>query len=763
MNLVCDRCELGRLALERGEPIGILGEGDGSEIVLVGEAPGRHEVQEHRHFVGPAGELLRQYLRKAGKDPSEVYITNAVKCRPPDNRRPKPEEIEACRYYLEIEISTLSPRKILALGSSSLEAMTGRKKVADVRGIEMEYLGKPLFATYHPAAVLREPRLGPMLLTDLRNLFSDESRIRTEYWVISEISQLLLLRDILLNCERFAFDIETSNYDFTTGEILCISFSWDEGKAAGLPINHPDFDWEVEFADVRHYINEILGSDVPKIGHNFKFDAKFLLRNGFALDALDFDTMLASHLLKEESMHSLDSLAPLVGGSKVDLLRYLNNMQESFSKVPWQPLTEYCNTDTDITFRLYKKFSRELKEQKLEDLFYDQVMPLTRSLIDIEMRGVYVDRSYLTTKSKEIQREINLHKSQLKEQLGDINLNSSRQLGKALFEDLGLPVIRRTKSGAPSTDAETLEALAQKHPIPAEILELRKKEKLLNTFLDPGDGKGISRYLNHSSRVYTDYLVHGTVTGRLSSREPNLQNIPRSGGVREIFCVPPGFKFMEADYSQIELRVAAILSDDKVLLNLFELGLDVHDMTAKEIFRKEKISEEERFITKMVEFGLIYGRGAVSIASQLGLPVRKAEEFVSRFFAKYKQLGKWRSEVGVNATKTLEQTNVFGRKRRYSQFESPQEVERQAVNFPIQSTAADITSRAVIRIHKRLEKFASGIIMILHDAIMLEVKDEELEEVSRIVREEMERPIPELKNYSIPVDISISDRWKSKS
>jgi DNA polymerase-1 len=398
-------------------------------------------------------------------------------------------------------------------------------------------------------------------------------------------------------------------------------------------------------------------------------------------------------------------------------------------------------------------------------------MPLCNALIDIEEVGTIIDINKIEEVAKATHTHHDHIDQQLKEAAGEtFNYRSAIQLRSIIYDKLSLPVINTTETGLASTDRETLEMLSEVAPDDGSrqfidaIVRLRQLDK--DTQYCEGN-KSIRALVKEDGRVHTDYHVGMTVTGRLSSSDPNLQNIPRESPIRQAFTVPVGYKFVESDYSQVELRIQAWYSKDEALLNAFARGEDIHDSIAQRIYNTSHVSKQQRVETKMIIFGIMYGRGPVSVARQLRRPEDYGVQLFGRLYEEFPRLKEWQDRVRESCSTLGIVSTVFGRTRHLPGMlestttgEQKAEWVRQGVAFQIQSTAADCLSRATVRVHERLKDLKSVILMTLHDALFLEVSEDELDEVCKIVKEEMERPVPELDGLLLPVNITVGDCWE---
>jgi DNA polymerase-1 len=496
---------------------------------------------------------------------------------------------------------------------------------------------------------------------------------------------------------------------------------------------------------------------------------------GFSPNIPHFDTMIAAYLLNpDEKRFNLEELSLKYLGYKMISFDELVNENvplfgNDFSYVPLERAVEYSCEDADVTYRIFRKLGRKIYENEMEKLFYEIEMPLIDVLSEMELNGVYFDEEYLKELSKKYQEKMDEIKEKVFEIAGEtFNLNSSTQVAYILFEKLNIAPYKKTATGKFSTNAEVLEELSKEHEIAKLLLEYRKYQKLKSTYID-----SIPLSINRkTNRVHTTFHQTGTSTGRLSSSNPNLQNLPtRSEEGKEIRkAVRPqrqDWWILGADYSQIELRVLAHVSKDENLLKAFKDDLDIHTITAAKIFGVSEmfVSEQMRRVGKMVNFAIIYGVSPYGLSKRIGLSVSETKKIIDNYFRYYKGVFEYLKRMKDEARKKGYVTTLFGRRRYIPQLKSKngnrvQEGERIAVNTPIQGTAADIIKIAMINIHNRLKKenLSSKMILQVHDELVFEVPDNELEIVKDIVKDEMENAVK--LDVPLKVDIYYGKEWE---
>ena len=571
-----------------------------------------------------------------------------------------------------------------------------------------------------------------------------------------------------------AFDTETTGLDPLAARLVGMSFATTEGEAAYLPLAHgyADAPAQLPLAEVLERLRPWLESDAHrKVGQNLKYDAHILANHGIQLAGIAEDTLLESYVLESDKSHDMDSLASRHLGLKT--LTYTEvcgkgAKQIGFGEVELARATEYAAEDADITLRLHNALSAQLAaEPGLAALYRDIELPTARVLFEMERTGVLIDDFLLAQHSEELGRRLHALEQQAHELAGQpFNLGSPKQLGEILFTKLGLPVVKKTATGQPSTDEDVLSQLAEDYPLPKLLLEHRSLAKLKNTYTDK-----LPQMVNpRTGRVHTSFSQAVAVTGRLASSEPNLQNIPirtpEGRRIRAAFIAPAGHRIVSADYSQIELRIMAHLSGDAGLTGAFARGEDVHRATAGEIFGVTplEVTSEQRRYAKVINFGLIYGMSAHGLAKNLGIERVAAANYIDRYFARYPGVAAYMERTRLEAkTKGYVET-VFGRRLhlpdiRAQQVGRRQAAERAAINAPMQGTAADLIKKAMIAVSAWLK--ASGaksrLILQVHDELVLEVPDAEIP----LIREQLPRLMAEVAQLSVPLlaEVGVGANW----
>ena len=571
------------------------------------------------------------------------------------------------------------------------------------------------------------------------------------------------------------FDTETTSLDPMTARVVGLSFCVQPGEAAYIPLAHrypgaPDqLDLERTLARLKPWFES---ARHRKVGQNAKYDRHVLASHGIDVQGVVHDTLLASYVLESNQRHDMDSLAMRHLGAKTILYEEVAGKGASsicFDQVSVESATEYSAEDADVTFQLHRAlWPRVEADEKLRHIYADIEVPVAGVLLTMERNGVLIDAALLAAQGSELGTKMMALEAKAHELAGQpFNLASPKQLGEILFERLKLPVVKKTPSGAPSTDEEVLEKLALDHPLPKALLEHRGLSKLKSTYTDK-----LPRMVNaRTGRVHTNYAQAVAVTGRLSSTDPNLQNIPvrtpEGRRIREAFIAPPGSKIVSADYSQIELRIMAHLSGDRSLIDAFAAGEDIHRHTAAEVFgvAPAEVSSEQRRYAKVINFGLIYGMSAFGLAGNLGIERAAAASYMDRYFQRYPGVAAYMERTRDEARERGYVETVFGRRLWLPDIASAnqsrrQGAERQAINAPMQGTAADLIKLAMIAVQGWLEseKLATKLVMQVHDELVLEVPGGELDRVKPQV-EKLMTGVAEL-DVPLVVEAGVGDNWE---
>jgi DNA polymerase-1 len=575
------------------------------------------------------------------------------------------------------------------------------------------------------------------------------------YETVLTDAQLDAWLERLGSAEVFAFDTETTSLDYMQAEIVGVSFCVEPGHAAYVPLAHtyPGAPDQLNRAAVLARLAPLLEDpNRAKLGHHLKYDAHVLRNHGIELRGMRYDSMLESYVLNSTATrHDLDSTAKLYLG--LDTIHYEDvagkgARQLPFSEVPVERAAEYSAEDSDVSLQLHRALWSQLEQlPRLKQLYEEIEQPLVPVLLDMEHLGVLIDTAMLRKQSHEISKSLLALEQSAHAAAGTaFNLDSPKQLQEILFGKLGLPAQRKTATGQPSTAEDVLEELAGDYELPRIILEYRGLAKLKSTYTDKLPGQVDPR----TGRVHTSYHQAVAATGRLSSTDPNLQNIPvrtpEGRRIRQAFIAPPGYVLMAADYSQIELRIMAHLSGDASLLRAFAEDRDIHQATAAEVFGLDTsaVSADQRRAAKAINFGLIYGMSAFGLARQLGIDRGAAQQYVDLYFERYPGVKRYMDDTRGMAREQGFVETVFGRRLYLPDIRSRnqglrQYAERSAINAPMQGTAADIIKRAMISVHGWLAggQVPARLVMQVHDELVLEVREDAVDDVQRELREHM--------------------------
>ena len=759
------------------------------------------------------------------------------------------QEIAAVQPNVIVPMGTIAAKRILG-------KVTTIKSTRGIELWSDKYNCK-VMPVYHPSVLARIPAYEGFTVEDFRRIKkSSEYKELTpkklgQYMVVETIQQFDDLIARLNTVPAFSYDIETNSLNFMKGRVLCISFSWKSGTGITLPLTRYEgkpeqvtemvkrktrkkingawvetgfkevpkttdividqyFDyWADQQAYVLSKLKDVLGNDVSKIAHNGKFDNKFLIKAGLPVNKFNFDTMLAHHLLNEnaEGMHDLKECAwnyTEMGGYEDPLEAWfeekgITRKHRNYAHLPPEMLYKYAAMDADVTFQLQEQFKPRLETENLMPIFNRLVMPLAENLTEVELIGVLLDKPLLEKYKLYVSNEISRREQELRLKCAnynilqvvedDFNFNSNDQLAEIFFEKLKLPVKKRTeKSNKPAVDEEVLKDLATMHEIPKLVLEYREVMGVMSKYLE-----GLEKRVDDNYALHSNFLIHGTVTGRLSSSDPNLQNIPRDPifikhddgdkldkdgnkgyyvKIKNLFIPRPGYIWIEADYGQAEFRHWANYSQDQDMIRDIiaadnGTGPDIHKKTASEAWNIpiEQVTKELRDAAKRVVFGIMYGRGAESIAEQCGITVQEAQHIIDMFLKKYPVAAQWLKLAILTVQKFKQIRNIFGRIRRLPGIDAQKEFirtehERLAMNSPIQAAASDMNCNAANRIRRAFkDKGVDGKILILvHDAIYVELLEKDFSQGIDIMRQEMERPIQGV-NVPMRAEFKSGARW----
>ncbi|MFC3025223.1 DNA polymerase I [Vibrio zhugei] len=613
--------------------------------------------------------------------------------------------------------------------------------------------------------------------SDKKALQASAAKIdRSQYVTILDKATFSEWLEKLTAADVVAFDTETDSLNYMVANLVGVSFAVEEGQAAYVPVAHDYLDApeQLERSWVLAQLKPLLeDANLAKVGQNLKYDMSVLARYDIHMQGIKHDTMLASYVYNSVGgKHDMDSLA----------LRFLQHScisfeqiagkgkaQLTFNQIELDTAGPYAAEDADVTLRLHHALQQQMEvDDSLETIYNNIEIPLVPVLSRMERTGVLIDDMVLSAQSQELAQRLDELEQKAYDIAGqEFNLGSPKQLQAILFDKMELPVVKKTPSGAPSTNEEVLQELALDYPLPAVILEYRGLAKLKSTYTDK-----LPKMINaDTGRVHTSYHQAVTATGRLSSTEPNLQNIPvrneEGRRIRQAFVAPHGYKIMAVDYSQIELRIMAHLSGDAALLSAFKEGKDIHSATAAEILGTtlDQVTHEQRRKAKAVNFGLIYGMSAFGLAKQLGIPRHEAQHYMDTYFERYPGVMQYMEDTRSRAANQGYVETIYGRRLHLPEISSRngmrrKAAERAAINAPMQGTAADIIKKAMLLVDEWIENEGQGrvrLLMQVHDELVLEVQEAHLEEVESKVRSLMESAA-EL-NVPLIAEAGHGDNW----
>jgi len=764
--------------------------------------------------LGPRNRAeLFEYLAGAGIDPQAVAITSVTKCSAWGNGDATKADMKACRRHLLAEIDVIKPKWVLALGGEALFTAAGRSGIMKYRGQVFEFKDRPdvkVIATISPSMVFRNPGLRGGFMADLAYINrmskgekSSDALVPKRVRMLMTKAGLQALTDTLKLCEGYAFDIETTGFDEfkPDGKIISLSLStWMPGDTGPtecwvIPLYHPESPWKTRWKQVLEAIAPALKLPRRRVAHNGKFDLRWLRHFG-ARFSLTFDTMLAAHLLNENRPKSLESLSrELLGVEpwKIDNTTLINE--------PLKKVARYNGRDTWNTAGLYFILRKQLMEQqRLAVLMQRMMVPASEVFTDIERHGIFVDVPLMDERAHITKSELKAINDQLMEWVPDqsewpanvkeVNFNASNFSRWWIFDWLELPVLARGKSGDPSMAEGVMSKLKADHP--HKVIDLMLDRVKWNKY-DTSFFSAYQEQVDENDRIHTTFKLTGTVTGRLSSgkgdqdkvtgrvqnRGVNLQQVPRDAFVRGIFGAAPGWAFIECDYSQVELRVAAFLANETTMKHLYNTGQDIHMTMAMRMTGKPAhlVTKDERKKAKAVNFGFLYGMGWLKFIStaweNYGVVVteEEAKAFRKAFFDEFPLLMRWHAKQRMMAHKYGRVESPIGRVRHLPDINSSdsgvvKEAERQAINSPVQSFASDMAVMALVLIDKELKRrgLRARSVGTVHDAINFECPEDELEEVVPLIKHYMENvPLEEWfgVHLDIPIigDVKIGRRW----
>ncbi len=587
-------------------------------------------------------------------------------------------------------------------------------------------------------------------------------------YIDSPKAQKILVQN-LLNQKAVCFDTETTSLNELEADLIGMSFSYKKGLAYYIPFSE-NRDEVLETLEIfRPFFEK---NEIIKIAHNLKFDYKILKQYGIEVQGAVFDTMIAHYLLNPDGRHSMDYLSEMYLNYKPisieSLIGKKGKNQGTLRSISVEEQTKYAAEDADITWQLYEIFAPQLKKENLENLFYKVEMPLMKVLAKMELEGISLDKDWLQQESKDLENDLRNLETKIFELSGEeFNMNSPKQLGDILFEKMKLdPKAKKTKTGQYATSEDVLQKLSAKHEIIKYILEYRTYQKLKSTYVDALP----NQIEKTDNRVHTNFSQTTAATGRLASVNPNLQNIPirtlRGQQIRGAFKSGEGKKIISADYSQIELRLIAEISNEENMILAFQNGEDIHASTASRLFKipLEEVTKTQRSQAKTVNFGIIYGQGAFALAEQTGLSRTEAKQMIETYFETYPKLKKYMAEQVIKAQELGYVETILNRKRHLKDINSANFVvkahaERNAVNAPIQGSAADVIKLAMINIDEKLseQKLKTKMLLQVHDELVFESPIDEVETAKNLIKTEMENAFET--KVPLLVEVGVGDNW----
>jgi DNA polymerase-1 len=621
-----------------------------------------------------------------------------------------------------------------------------------------------------------EPELGEIAI-EAKNEKKQQNINKKNYHLITSEKEIDEWIKEAEEVGELAIDTETTSLDAHQADLVGISLSTKIGKACYIPIGHK-FKGCLKKESVIKKLKPLLeDQSVKKIGQNIKFDFIILFKQGINMNSME-DTMLMSYVLDAgKNRHNMDTLSEIHLQHKTISFKEIvgtGKKEINFSDVELDKAMEYAAEDADITYRLYKIFSKNLKSEKLTNIYEIFEKPLIKILAFMEIEGIKIDNKFLKVLSEKFEKKINkLEKEVFKISKKEFNIASPKQLGEIIYNDLKIAVLKKTRKGSFATNASVLEDLAFKgHKFPQLILEWRQVSKLKNTYSD-----ALPQHINPTTkRVHTSFLLAATTTGRLASSDPNLQNIPIKSedgkDIRKAFIAEKGFTLISADYNQIEMRILADLADVKELKKAFKNNEDIHSLTASQVFNVDikKVDQDMRRKAKAINFGIIYGISQYGLAKQINVPNHEANEFLNAYFSRFPEIKTYMDDTIKFCRKSGYVNNIFGRRSHFNgindkNFNVRNFQERASINAPIQGSASEIMRLAMIRLDQKFENLKnnkSKILLQIHDELIFEVPEKEVETITKIIQEEMTSVTEsDLHSFSTPltVDVNIGSNW----
>jgi uracil-DNA glycosylase family 4 len=751
------------------------------DLIVVGEAPGYQEVKEQEPFVGPSGKLLKAVVEQEGGSYDRIFRTNTVLCRPPGNKTPEPEAIEACASRLQHEIASVECETVVGLGKTANQALNPLFDTG-MRGKWVEQNGKRIIGTWHPAYVLRKPSEAGALIKDVSKALSGYTPPRfveppRAIW-IHEVSKLREYLAFVPENARLSYDLETDNVMWynrpgqRADAVLMMLMAWCDDF--GIVLNDVMlYDTPGVAETLQNFFNE--RRDVTFVTQNGKFDQVFL-RSHFGIRAPnDFDVFLAHYTLDENSLHGLKVLAAeefeMEDYEKELVQKYLKSRNDSYSKVPEQQLAQYGVYDVVVTRALSEVFEKRLRRKGLwEWPFQNVLMRASNALVEIELLGIQVDIPHLQTWDTRMSTEMTMLEKRAAAMIGrEINLNSPQQVAVVLYDEKGFPAAKMRGVGPRSTARGVVEKYITKDPFVDLLIYYRRIQKLRSSYL-----QNMIEYADTSGRIHPSFWLPGTEIGRISVRDPAMQTVPRPGEkidvpsgwiyensvlmdgaiIRGAVIPAPGNILADADYSQAEMRVAAYLSKDPFLLRVYQEDRDLHSEVAIAMYG-ENFTHEQRVRTKMFNFSYLYGGNEYSFAMDAGLPIAVARKFVRDYNRVMARLYQFRKDQYALLKEQGYVETLFGRRRRFPFItnKNADEARKASLHMPVAGTASDITLLSACR----LVEEGQPVILMVHDSVMADTRDRGLVEYTKqVMLETAQKYIPEV---PWKVDSKPKERW----
>jgi len=779
-------------------------EGDGpvnADLMLIGEAPGEKEDDLNRPFVGQAGEYLREDILIPAEVPeSKVRFSNSNRCHPPKNKTPTITEIKKCRRYLEAEIKAVNPKVIMAMGNAPLAALlqsfykgggeegTAKKTESKVSGITF-WQGKMVWLqefqcwmmpTFHPSYCMRNERSHSkysrnLVIEDVHKAWVwtqvDRPKFRMpKAIVVSEVIRAAAVVEQMWNSKEFAFDIETGGTGRSIDKrVVGCSFANSPDRGYYVP-------WEVvtkNEALFDKFKRLIKSSKHYKIMHNGAYEVRILaMAHNININGVKyFDTMMAAHLVDENFSKRLKDLAWIhtrFGGYDVELEKYRieHRIKEDYGAIPLKILGPYAALDAVTTWIIYEALKPVLEEEGVAPLFNKIVMPVRRVMSDAELNGMYVDKERGEELQDLCEQAIERLEKEVYRCAGQcLNIASPIQLQDVLYNQMHFLPLKEIKTGY-SADAESIAYIATQPN--SEIAEFLLDRSYVNTLLTTHIGQALAYRWSEDGRVHTNYNLTGTVTGRASCSQPSLQNVPQDRLVRSLYMASPGNLIVEADLKSAEIATVAAVSGEETFIHAFREGLDIHSETYKAIYDLPddyECTKLQRRWAKTINFGLIYGLTAIGLAQRLQITIEEATEFIHLYFTQLPNVARWMNRQKALVRRDGYVVSVFGRKRRLpyglsDKWGDQGRAERQAMNSPIQSGAADYIYIGLVRLRQAIlrEHLEGKIVHTVHDCGLVDTPKVEVPQMVKLFQVAFETPVKAMP-IKMQTDIEINKRW----